>query len=57
MNDISTKDILSTVIPSKSGTVLVKVYKHDKEVLKRLAKAEGMTMIKYISELVRKASK
>ena len=50
-------DILAITVPEKSGTTLVKVYKHDKEVLKRLAKKNGMTMIRFISELARKADK
>lgn len=48
-------DILAITVPEKSGTTLVKVYKHDKEALKQLAKKNGMTMIRFISELVRKA--
>lgn len=57
MSQMKLSDILAITVPEKSGTTLVKVYKHDKEVLKRLAKKNGMTMIRFVSELVRKADK
>lgn len=45
-------DILGRPLPEKSGTVLMKVYKADHEDIKRMAKACGLTMTKFMSSIV-----
>ena len=51
------QEILSITIPKESGTTLIKVYRQDKDTLKRLAKESGCTMIQFISGLVREAER
>ena len=49
---MSLEDILSTQVPARSGTTLLKVFRQDHADIKKLAREMGMTMTRLVTLMV-----